>query len=126
MKKDLPIDRYLMKVTAFSKDIKILLHCANLPCIFLWFRSKLTIKVIVPSKALNFSLPNSADDWKKVVNSALESINKAKEQACVELYKEIPSKIMSDTPKIINKLCNYQICIHCDCTLLAHIYTKQN
>lgn len=37
MKKDFPIDRYLMKVTTFSKDIKILLNRANsprmLPCL---------------------------------------------------------------------------------------------
>ena len=62
MKKDFLIDQYLMKVTAFSKDIKILLNCANLPHMLRWFRSGLTIQAIVPSESLNFPLPNSPDE----------------------------------------------------------------
>ena len=126
MKKDFPIDRYLMKVTAFSKDIKILLNRANSPRMLPWFRSRLTIQTIAPSGPLNFSLPNSPDEWKEVVDSALESINKAKEQACVELYEEVPSKVISDIKKIVNKPCNHQIYAHCECTLLAHMHANRD
>ena len=126
MKKDFPIDRYLMKVTAFSKEIKILLNRANSPRMLPWFRSKLTVQAIAPSGPLNFSLPNSPDEWREVVNSALESINKAKLQACVELYEEIPSKVTSDIKKIINKPCNHQIYAHCECTLLAHMHANRD
>lgn len=89
-----------------------------------WFRSKLTIHGLAPVGPLNFSLPNSTDEWRDVVNYALESINKAKEQACVELYEEIPSKVTSDIKKIINKPCNHQIYAHCECTLLAHMHAN--
>ena len=125
MKKVFPIDRYLRKVTAFSKDIKILLNRANSPRMLPWFRSKLTVEAIAPSGPLDFSLPKSPDEWREVVNSALESINKAKEQAC-ELREEIPSKVMGDIKKIINKPCNHQIYAHCECTLLAHMHANRD
>ncbi|MCJ1348311.1 hypothetical protein MMC31_006542 [Peltigera leucophlebia] len=126
MKKDFPIDRCLMKLTAFSKNIKILLNRAESPRLLPWFRSRLTIQAIAPSGPLNFSLPNSPDEWREVVNCALESINKAKEQACLELYEEIPSEVMSDVKKIINKPCNHQIYAHCECTLLAHMHANRD
>lgn len=68
MNKDFPIDQNLMEVIAYSKDIRILLNRANSPRMLLWFRSKLTIQAIAPSGPLNFSLPNSPDEWKEVVN----------------------------------------------------------
>lgn len=126
MKKDFPIDRYLMKVTAFSKDIKILLNRANSPRMFPWFRSNLTVKAIAPSGPLKFLLPNFPEEWREVVNSALESTNKARAQACAELYEEIPSKVISDIKKIINKPCNHNIYAHCECTLLAHMHSNRD
>ena len=126
MKKDFPIDRNLKKVTAFAKDIKILLNRANSPRMLPWFQSQLEVEPIAPSEPLNFLLPNSPDEWREVVNSALESINKAKEQACVELYEEISSKVISDIKKIITKPCNQQVYVHSECILLAHMFANRD
>lgn len=126
MKRDFPIDRYLKKVTAFSKEIKILLNRANSPRMLPWFQLQLEIEPIVPSEPLHFVLPNSSDEWREVVNSALESTNKAKEQACVELYEEIPSKVISDIKRIVTKPCNQQIYAHCECTFLAHMLANRD
>ena len=126
MKKDFLIDQYLMKVIAFSKDIKILLNRANSPGMFPWFRSNLTVKAIAPSRPLNFLLPNSPDEWREVVNSALESTNKARAQAYAELYEDIPSKVINDIKKIINKPCYHHIYAHCECTLLAHMHANRD
>lgn len=54
MRKDFPIDRYLMKVTALSKDTKILLNRANSPGLLPWFRSELRIHSLAPSGPLGF------------------------------------------------------------------------
>ena len=60
------------------------------------------------------------------MTSAIESINKAKKQASVELYEEILPRVMSDIMKIITKPCNEQIYAHCECTLLAHMFANRN
>ena len=126
MKKFFPIDRYLKKVTAFAKDVKILLNRANSPRVRPWFQSQLEVEPITPSEPVNFLLPNSPDEWRKVVTSAIESINKRKKQAGVELYEEILPRVMSDIKKIIAKPCNKQIYAHCECTLLAHMFANRN
>ena len=60
------------------------------------------------------------------MNSALESLNKAKKPAGDELYEKIPSKVLSDIKKLLNRPCNHQTHAHCECTLLAHIHTSRD
>lgn len=60
MEKRFSLDRYLLKIIAVSKDVKILLNAANSPWLIPWFKSELRIHSLAPSGPLKFSLPNAS------------------------------------------------------------------
>lgn len=93
-----PAQRYLEKVVAFPKDIRILLNAANSPRLRTHFQNPFTISTLDPIGAAA-APPLTIVGWEEVASKALEEGNRGKTEEFE--YEAVPSKVKADARKLV-------------------------
>lgn len=116
-----PLRRYLDKVVAVLKDIKILLNAANSPRRGQYFTKEFTITTVNSTDPFPFQLANSEDGWQAVIKKALQEINKAKVKQGEEEFEAVATKIKSDAQRLATRVMSATNLVHCECILLSYM-----
>ena len=119
MAETFPAQRYLEKVVAFAKDIRILLNAANSPRLSTYFQNSFTISTLDPIGAAA-TLPLSIVGWEEVALKALEEGNRGKTEEFE--YEAVPSKVKADARKLVQtRSLPPRNFVHCECIILSYM-----
>lgn len=115
------LQRYLDKVVAVLRDVKILLNAANSPQLRQYFLRKFTITTVNPIGPFPFPLPKSEDLWQGVVKIALQELNKARTEQGEEEFEAVAAKIKADAQRLASRPMSATNYVHCECILLSYM-----
>lgn len=116
-----PLQRYLDKVVAVLRDVKIMLNAANSPQLRQYFVKDFTITTVDPIGPFSFPLPKSEDDWQAVFQIALQELNKARTEQGEEEFEAVATKIKADAQRLANRTMSATNYVHCECILLSYM-----
>lgn len=119
MAKTFPAQRYLEKVVAFAKDIRILLNAANSPRLRTHFKNPFTINILDPIGA-EAALPLTIVGWEEVDSKALEEGNRGTTEEFE--YEAVPSKVKADARNLVQtRPLPPRNFVHCECIILSYM-----